>query len=554
MVSYASDGNTSLVSSTTLSGWAGPNPLNVIKILKPGLYSIEGMLAYSSTLTPAISCGILAIAKQGGGTLAAGAVRGTIAANQPIFYNSYCIFAKSFRSARRHRRVSLRRHVQRRGQQGDVVEPGVFHIKRQELVVGQVPGDDAALARWNSAWGVVGKGAFNLANGAAIPASATTVLGSCSTTLVAGRRYLLKLWLNGWSAASPMTGYFNVNASGNAGDVSGGPWKWTGGNYDSLGLEWPIVPGTTATSNGALLAGPQTFRVSFTNQSAVAGGHYNDQGFFDIFDVGPVTPAAVSPPAGATPVVAAGNAIGIVAVGSFVGSAAYSLAAGTDVRFTNYLPFTSVVGRRYRMHCQLRVVGATTGNGINFLPHGPGVGGASWDLWHTTANYGYANIEVLFDGNGTSGNYWWGGSSSTAVTLYLDTMSSFYIEDVGPNSVPALPIPETPPAWQPATLLNGWYVTAGDQPAQYRKVGDMVYVRGYLKHANVTAQGNVIILPPGFRPPYYIPANVAYYFGSPPSNYAITSLALQTDGRVGYDGAKTTIGFMTFDFSFSVTP
>ena len=127
------------------------------------------------------------------------------------------------------------------------------------------------------------------------------------------------------------------------------------------------------------------------------------------------------------------SAWGVVAVGSFLGGAAYTVPSGTDVRFTNLLAFTSVVGRRYRMRCQIRVIGTTTGNGINLLPHGPDVGGSSWDLWHTvTGTYGYANVEVLFNGGGVAGNYWWGVSHTVNIGFYLDSMSNFYIEDVGP--------------------------------------------------------------------------------------------------------------------------
>jgi hypothetical protein len=435
--------------------------------------------------------------------------------------------------------------------------PGVLNIKRQELVVGQPPGDDAALARWNSAWGVVSKGGFLLGNGGAIAASTSTTIASVTATLLAGRRYLLKLWANGWSASSSMTGYFYVNASGNSADFSGAPWKWTGGTNDNLNVEWAVVVGVTATANGALLAGPQTFTVRFVNQSAVAGTHYNDQGFFDVFDVGPVTPAAVSPPAGEPAVVAAGNALGIVAMGSMLPLT--SIPSGTTT-ITNPLAFTSLVGRRYRLSYQIRVIGATTGNGVNIKFLGSGLTGVGWDLWHaTTVNYSYIKGDAVFDGTGVTSTYGLTATVTGTLGVWLDAVSNFYIEDMGPNTAPALPIPVTPPTWTPmGTLLNGWVWYGGvEMPPAYRKIGDMVQVRGTIKNATPSpgATQAFYTLPVGFRPVY---THTLPCMGVDVNDYGCPGIVV-----VSTNGSMQTVRSASnqkphietlFEFQFSVTP
>ena len=56
--------------------------------------------------------------------------------------------------------------------------------------------------------------------------------------------------------------------------------------------------------------------------------------------------------------------------------------------------------------------------------------------------------------------------------------------------------------WQNLSLINNWvnYDTASFGPAQYRKVGGVVYVRGLVK--NGTASSDITTLPAGYRPAY----------------------------------------------------
>jgi hypothetical protein len=60
---------------------------------------------------------------------------------------------------------------------------------------------------------------------------------------------------------------------------------------------------------------------------------------------------------------------------------------------------------------------------------------------------------------------------------------------------------QLPTAWATPTFSNGWVglTTGGVQPTQYRKIGDLVYVRGAM--VGGTFGNTAITLPVGFRPP-----------------------------------------------------
>lgn len=60
----------------------------------------------------------------------------------------------------------------------------------------------------------------------------------------------------------------------------------------------------------------------------------------------------------------------------------------------------------------------------------------------------------------------------------------------------------TPTAWTAATLQNGWVnLSAGFATAAYRKVGDMVQLRGLVRSGTVDANTPILTLPAGSRPP-----------------------------------------------------
>ena len=70
----------------------------------------------------------------------------------------------------------------------------------------------------------------------------------------------------------------------------------------------------------------------------------------------------------------------------------------------------------------------------------------------------------------------------------------------------------TPTAWANITVFtNGWVNVPGWQATQYRKIGDIVYLRGYIQ--NGTANVPAFTMPVGFRPLNNIAFASAYYSG-----------------------------------------
>lgn len=53
--------------------------------------------------------------------------------------------------------------------------------------------------------------------------------------------------------------------------------------------------------------------------------------------------------------------------------------------------------------------------------------------------------------------------------------------------------------WQTATLSNSWVAMSSDQAPQYRRVGDIVYLRGAMVSGSVSS--SAFTLPTGYRPP-----------------------------------------------------
>lgn len=102
--------------------------------------------------------------------------------------------------------------------------------------------------------------------------------------------------------------------------------------------------------------------------------------------------------------------------------------------------------------------------------------------------------------------------------------------------------------WTDVTLAGTWANTGGAfQVTQYRKVGDMVQLRGHLEPGTLGA--TAFALPIGFRPPANVDAAVSYG-PSPPNGEA--HLFIQSGGNVNiYAPAGTTA--VSFTIQFSVT-
>lgn len=101
-------------------------------------------------------------------------------------------------------------------------------------------------------------------------------------------------------------------------------------------------------------------------------------------------------------------------------------------------------------------------------------------------------------------------------------------------------------AWTQATLQNGWAHQAG-QVVQYRKVGDMVQIRGRMD-GGTSGFVAYFLLPVGFRPPYLMQSAIAVVKGGAWNSDAIQIL---TNGEV--TGASAGIVTYSFALSFSVS-
>ena len=81
-------------------------------------------------------------------------------------------------------------------------------------------------------------------------------------------------------------------------------------------------------------------------------------------------------------------------------------------------------------------------------------------------------------------------------------------------------------AWIAPTLLNGWVnYGAPNQVAGYRKVGDLVFLRGTVKSGTVGTGTPVFTLPAGYRPP-------VQYARAVPSNNALGRVDVYVNGNV----------------------
>lgn len=102
----------------------------------------------------------------------------------------------------------------------------------------------------------------------------------------------------------------------------------------------------------------------------------------------------------------------------------------------------------------------------------------------------------------------------------------------------------TPTAWTTATLQNGW---VHEYPMQYRKVGDVVFIRGTIKDG--TMNSNITTLPVGYR---LATLNRIGVFGMLTGTGTVSTarLDVQTSGVIALlNGAANYTWFMNFSYS-----
>lgn len=99
-------------------------------------------------------------------------------------------------------------------------------------------------------------------------------------------------------------------------------------------------------------------------------------------------------------------------------------------------------------------------------------------------------------------------------------------------------------AWTSPTMQNSWVAYGAPfGGAEYRKVGDMVQIRGVIKSGSTTA--TMFTLPAGYRPPYRV------QFACAAGGGAYGSFAVDPDGTVVHQVGSN--ASMALQCMFSVT-
>ena len=87
-----------------------------------------------------------------------------------------------------------------------------------------------------------------------------------------------------------------------------------------------------------------------------------------------------------------------------------------------------------------------------------------------------------------------------------------------------------PTAWTNLTLQNSWTALTA---CQYRKVNDIVYVRGSMQNGTPAAGTVLATLPSGFRPTATFYVTQPYYFGG--WKHGVLQLEPTGDVKIGAD-------------------
>ena len=254
------------------------------------------------------------------------------------------------------------------------------------------------------------------------------------------------------------------------------------------------------------------------------------------------------------------NALGVVAYAEALSDIANSTQGATILQVN----FTAVEGRVYKATFQ----GVGQFGSVSSVMHNALKLDNSEVLAEQRYTTGAVNEQVTHHVvcprfTTTAGSHYVNLASSMTGTppVHFTSWSKRYlvIEDIGPVGSPALPIPTAPPAWTPLTVQSGWTAGSGEQPG-YRKIGDIVYLRGTATLSGTYQSAVALItLPVGFRPGLSylrlaLPALKANVGGC----YLIRGHIGKTDGVLvlsEYTNPDQSNPQVTFDgIQFSVTP
>jgi hypothetical protein len=238
------------------------------------------------------------------------------------------------------------------------------------------------------------------------------------------------------------------------------------------------------------------------------------------------------------------NALGVVEVGQVTLPAGQSSPAiGTEI--TTRLNYVLSSSRRYRL--VLYLAGQQNG-GYAMTLHSGGAN-TGMGVWITNPDYrwGSGTAEYLVTGNDISQGYSIkiDNIQGTPVISHAANLDLWYLEDLGPVSSSPPPLPAIPQAWTAPAFLNGWgNFGSGYAPAGYRKIGDIVSLRGLVSGGTVGQP--VFVLPVGFRPAHNNIFAVDGY------NHIHCTLDINVNGNTTFGNGSNTHISMS-GVSFSVT-
>jgi hypothetical protein len=427
---------------------------------------------------------------------------------------------------------------------GSWVDLGSVGPKGDQGVQGPAGAADISVRDWNAAWGTINRGTFTWSSSTSL-SGGSTITNQLDWQAYAGRRYRLVLLIRAIGSDSQGTSFSidtkNKGVTWNSGDQ---PFWRIYSQWDTRIAEWIIEPSTDQTYGIQCFVGTAGF-------AGVAATAWANGSVYYVEDIGPITPAAVRPTVGLRPVVADGNALGVIAVGFPVQPQPVT-SATTQNTLTYALGWRALVGRRYRIVFAMRAL--TQGQirvyvNSNGTQTHPNINGDRW----ASAYGNYNNVSVSWLVDGDDGLYSTQIMCDANAAGYSFYPTEFYIEDVGPNTYPALPIPEVPPAWTALPFQNSWvnYDLGTWSWGGYRKIGDEVMLRGLvLKTGNVAANENVGLLPAGFRPP-----KNAIFNQQTSNNPSFVRVDVWTDGGIKISTASATgYGWLSLEaIRYSVT-
>lgn len=167
------------------------------------------------------------------------------------------------------------------------------------------------------------------------------------------------------------------------------------------------------------------------------------------------------------------------------------------------LTIPNVTGRFYRIYLSLRIIPTTVPTATNSiigvtLRQGTTVAGTAiavlqWPSIVHSNTYGW-NLNGTFPvGAYTPGQTYCLSTWTDGTTRWTITDASWaMLEDVGPQTG-FQPAPNPTPAWQNCTLANSWVSEPG-MTAQWRMIGDVVYLRGSIQRSGAfTAYTDAVV-------------------------------------------------------------